>query len=72
MITTIALYFISFYGQVAWWLELTQLNCGEVECPGFEPWPLHIICNIPINRAKLTGIALYFISKKSGRGKVHL
>jgi len=52
-------YFVNFYfffGQVAWWLELTQLNCGEVECPGFEPRPLHIICNIPTNWAKLTGM----------------
>ena len=25
------------------------IKCGEMGCLGFEPRPLHIICNIPIN-----------------------
>jgi len=34
------------------------LKYGEVGYPGFEPWPLYIICNILINWVKLTGISL--------------
>ena len=44
-----------FFCQVAWWIEFTQFNCGEVGCPEFEPQPLHIIYNIPSNWDKLTG-----------------
>jgi len=33
-----------------------KINCGKVGCPGFEPQPLHIICNISTNWAKLTRI----------------
>jgi len=25
------------------------INCGEVECSGFEPWSLHTTCNISTN-----------------------
>jgi len=38
-----------FFGQIVQWIEFTQFNCGEAEYPGFEPRPLHIICNIPTN-----------------------
>jgi len=31
------------------------ITCGEVGCPGFEPRPLHKLCNVPINWVKLTG-----------------
>jgi len=31
------------FGQVVWRLELTQFTCREVECPSFEPRPLHIM-----------------------------
>ena len=42
-------------------------KCGEVGCPRFEPRPLHIICNIPINCAEFTGI---FINIKTHKGPV--
>jgi len=31
------------------------IKCGEVECSGFEPRPLHKICIVPTNWVKLTG-----------------
>jgi len=31
------------------------IKCGEVRCSGFEPRPLHKICNVSTNRVKLIG-----------------